>query len=85
VFLFRKENHPVQALDEEHRTDKGELVFKQQFECSEKTETTLVAVHLPAALVSKDNRKLQAEAFVYTLEGEFVEAFKPVDVHFPKP
>jgi|HubBroStandDraft_6_1064221.scaffolds.fasta_scaffold16084_3 hypothetical protein len=85
AILFRKDGRLVQAPDQEHRTDKGELIFKQQFECSEKTEAAPVAVHLPATLVSKENRKLQAHVFVYSMEGELVEEFRPFDVRFPKP
>jgi hypothetical protein len=85
AILFRKDGRMVQASDQEHRTDKGELIFKQQFECSEKTEATPIVVHLPATLVSKENRKVQANVFVYSMEGKFVEEFKSIDVHLPKP
>jgi|SRR5579859_14972 len=85
AILFRKDHRAVQALDVEHRNDKGELISTQQFECSEKTEATPIVVHLPATLVSKDNRKLQAQVIVYSMEGQFVEEFRTIEVHFPKP
>jgi hypothetical protein len=40
---------------------------------------------LPAALVSKDERKVEAVVYVYSVDGVFLEEFKPFDVHFPKP
>lgn len=85
VINFRKDKRAVQALDEQHRNDRGELVFRQDFECSEKTEATPTIVHLPATLVSKDKRKVEALVYVYSGEGTFLEEFKPFDVHFPKP
>ncbi len=82
---FRKDKHPIQALDQQHRNDRGELVFRQDFECSEKTEATPIVVRLPATLVSKDERKVQALVYVYSRDGVFLEEYKPFDVHFPKP
>jgi len=40
---------------------------------------------LPATLVSKDQRKVEALVYVYAVDGTFVEEFKPLYVHFPKP
>jgi len=85
VILFRKDKRPVQAIDDQHRDEHGDLVFRQESDCSEKTEASPVAIHLPTTLVSKDNRKLEALVYVYSKNGEFVEEFKPFDVHFPKP
>lgn len=85
IILFQKDKHLIQAADQEHRTEKGELAFRQEFECSEKTEAVPIIVHLPATLVSKDDRKPQALAYVYSKDGEFLDEFKPFDVHFPKP
>jgi hypothetical protein len=85
VINFRKDKHPIQALDEQFRNDQGELVVRQDFECSEKTEATPVVVHLPATLVSKEERKAKALVHVYSSSGAFVEEFKPFEVHFPKP
>ena len=85
VINFHKDKHLIQALDEQYRNDRGELVFRQTFECSEKTEATPIVVHLPATLVSKDERKVRALVYVYSGDGVFLEEFKPFDVHFPKP
>jgi hypothetical protein len=85
VISFRKDKRLIQALDEQYRNDRGELVFRQDFECSEKTEATPIVVHLPATLVSKDERKVEAVVYVYSGDGVFLEEFKPFDVHFPKP
>jgi hypothetical protein len=85
VIGFRKDNRSIQAVDAEHRNDRGEMVFRQDFQCSEKTEAAPIVVQLPATLVSKDDRKLKAFVSVYSPEGAFLEEFKPVDVHFPKP
>jgi hypothetical protein len=82
---FYKDKRPIQALDEQYRNDRGELVFRQDFECSEKTEATPIVVHLPATLVSKDERKVRTLVYVYSGDGVFLEEFKPFDVHFPKP
>src|SRR5205823_9090225 len=54
--------------------DRGELVFRQDFECSEKTEATPIVVHLPATLVSKDERKVKAVVFVYSGDGVFLRS-----------
>jgi hypothetical protein len=85
VMNFYKDKRPIQALDEQYRNDRGELVFRQDFECSEKTEATPIVVHLPATLVSKDERKVRTLVYVYSGDGVFLEEFKPFDVHFPKP
>jgi len=85
VILFRKDKRLLQSVDEQHRDDRGELVFRQEFECSEKTEAVPIVVHLPATLVSKDDRKAQAIVYVYSKDGDFLEEFKPFDIHFPKP
>lgn len=82
---FRKNKHPIQALDEQHRNDRGELIFRQDFECSEKTEATPIVVRLPATLVPKDKRKIEAVVYVYSDHGVFLEEYKPFEVHFPKP
>jgi hypothetical protein len=82
---FRKEKRPIQTLDEQHRNDRGELIFRQDFECSEKTEAEPIVVRLPATLVSKDERKVEALVYVYSGEGVFLEEYKPFDVRFPKP
>lgn len=85
VIGFHKDNRPIQAIDAEHRNDRGEMVFSQDFQCSEKTEAVPIVVQLPATLVSKDDRKIKALVAVYSAEGAFLEEFKPFDVHFPKP
>jgi len=85
VILFRKDKRLLQAVDDQHRNDQGELVFRQDFDCSEKTEATPIVVQLPATLVTKDDRKPEALVYVYSREGEFLEDYKPFDVHFPKP
>ena len=85
VVLFRKDKRLVQAIDDEHRDEHGDLAFRQDFECSEKTEASPLALHLPSTLVSKDDRKLKAVVYVYSERGDFVEEFKPFEVHFPKP
>ena len=54
VINFRKDKRPIHALDERYQNEREELVFRQDFECSEKTEATPIAVHLPATLVSPE-------------------------------
>ena len=85
AILFQKNKVLVKTNDEAHRDKEGDLMFRQEFECSEKTEAQPVVVHLPATLVTKENRKVDAVAFVFSKEGQFVEEFKPVSVRFPKP
>ena len=85
VILFRKDKHPIQTVDDQHRNDRGELVYRQDFDCSEKTEASPVVVHLPATLVSKDDRKLEALVYAYSKDGTFLEEFKSLEVQFPKP
>jgi peptidase M48-like protein len=85
VILFRKDKRPIQAADDQHRNERGELVFRQDFDCSEKTEASPVVLHLPAGLVSKDDRKAEALVYVYSKDGDFLEEYKPFAVHFPKP
>jgi hypothetical protein len=85
VILFRKDKHPIQAADDQHRNERGELVFRQAFDCSEKSEASPVVVHLPATLVSKEDRKLEALVYVFSKDGDFLDEFKSFDVRFPKP
>ncbi len=84
VILFRRDKRLLQAVDDQHRNERGELVFRQDFDCSEKTEATPIVLHLPATLVSKDDRKSEALVYVYSKDGDFLEEFKPLHVHFPK-
>ncbi len=84
VIVFRKDKRLLQAVDDQHRNERGELVFRQDFDCSEKTEATPIVLHLPATLVSKDDRKSEALVYVYSKDGDFLEEFKPLHVHFPK-
>jgi hypothetical protein len=84
VILFRKDKRPIQAVDDQHRNERGELVFRQDFDCSEKTEAAPIVLHLPATLVPKDNRKLETLVYVYSKDGGFLGEFKPIDLHFPK-
>jgi len=85
VIQFLKNKQLLQAIDDQHRNERGVLIFQQGFDCSEKTEASPVVVHLPATLVSKDDRKLKALVYVYSQDGHFLEEFNPFDVHFPKP
>jgi Zn-dependent protease with chaperone function len=83
--LFRKDKRLLQTTDEQHRDERGDLVFRQSFDCSEKTEASPVTLHLPAKLVSKDDRKVDALVYVYSNQGSFLDDFRPFAVHFPKP
>ena len=85
LILFQKQKQLIHAIDDQHSDEKGDLAFRQDFNCSEKTEAAPLTVHLPAILVRKEDRKLQALVYVYSQRGDFLEEFKPVAVHFPKP
>lgn len=85
VVLFRKDKVAVKSIDEEHRNERGELVYRQSFNCSEETEAQPLALHLPATLVAKDDRKVEATTYVLSEAGQFVEEYKSVSIHFPKP
>jgi hypothetical protein len=85
IILFRKDKVPVKAIDEEHRNERGELTYRQNFECSEKSDAQPFVVHLPATLVAKNDRKIEATTYVFSGAGQFVEQCKPVSIHFPKP
>lgn len=85
VMTFRKDKRLIQTSDEQFRKENGELIFRQNFTCSEKTEATPIIVQLPATLVSKDDRKVEALVYVYSNDGAFLEEYKPFPVHFPKP
>ena len=85
VILFLKNKQLLQAIDDQHRNERGELVVRQDFNCSDKTEASPFVVPLPATLVSRDDRKLKALVYVYSQDGHFLEEFKPFDAHFPKP
>jgi hypothetical protein len=60
-------------------------MFRERFECSEKSEAIPVIVRLPATLVPKDSRKVQAHIEAFSENGEFLDEFKPLTIHFPKP
>ncbi|HLZ91056.1 MAG TPA: M48 family metalloprotease [Candidatus Acidoferrum sp.] len=85
VILFHKDKQAVKAIDEEHRNDHGELAYRQSFNCSERTEAQPLVVRLPAALVAKNDRKVEATTYVLSGTGQFVEEYKAVSIHFPKP
>jgi hypothetical protein len=85
VILFHKDKVAVRAIDEEHRNDRGELTYRKSFNCSEKIEAQPIVIHLPATLVAKNDRKIDATTYVFSEAGQFVEEYKSVSVHFPKP
>lgn len=85
VILFEKDHKWVKATSPEFSGKDGDLVFHQQFECSEKSEAVPVILHLPANMVAKDDRKIEAHVEVFSESGSFLDEFKPITVHFPKP
>ncbi|HEV2491405.1 MAG TPA: M48 family metallopeptidase [Candidatus Acidoferrales bacterium] len=85
VVLFRKDKHLVQAIDDQHRDKQGDLTFREDFDCSEQSEAYPLLLHLPATLVSKDERKVEALVYIYSSNGDLLEEFKAFGVHFPKP
>src|SRR2546430_7932761 len=85
VILFRKDKRLLQSVDEQHRDDRGELVFRQEFECSEKTEAVPIVVHLPATLVSKDDRKAQPTFYFNPKAGIFLRDSRPSAFISPNP
>ena len=60
IILFQKDKHLIQSADQEHRAEKGELVFKQGFECTEKTESIPVIIHLLATLSVQERPKIRS-------------------------
>lgn len=85
LILFEKDHQLLRSESIEYSDDKGNLAFHEEFECSEKSEAIPIVIHLPASLVTKDQRKVKALASVYDGNHSLVETFKPFDVHFPKP
>ena len=85
VILFEKDHKLVKTTSPEFAGPDGDLVYRQRFECSEKSEAVPVIVHLPATMVSKNNRKLEAHVEVFSESGTFLDQFRPITVHFPKP
>jgi hypothetical protein len=85
IIFFQKDHKLVKSDSQEYSDTKGDLVFRQQFECNEKSDASPVAVHLPATLVTKDNRKVEAFVGVFSKDGDFLDEFKAITVHFPKP
>jgi hypothetical protein len=80
---FLKDNHPVHAQDASFADHDGNLAFREKAECSEKTENSPILLHLPANVVSENERKLHAIAFVAN-GSEVIAESKSFDVHFPK-
>jgi hypothetical protein len=85
MIFLKKDQQYVKAPSQELSDSKGDLVFRHQFECNEKSEASPIVVRLPASLVKKDDRKVQAFVGVFSQEGDFLDEFKPFTVHFPKP
>jgi hypothetical protein len=85
VIFFEKDHKFVKSSAQDFSDAQGNLVFRQQFECNEKSEASPVLVHLPATLVPKDERKVEARVEIMSLKGDFLDEFKPLTVHFPKP
>ncbi len=85
VVFFEKDHKFLKSTSADFSDADGDLVFRQEFECNEKSEATPVVMHLPATLVPKENRKVEARVEVLSRKGDFLDEFKPVIVHFPKP
>lgn len=85
VIFFEKDHKFVKASSPEFSDADGNLIFRQGFECNEKSEATPLVVHLPATLVPKDDRKVDARVEVLSQKGDFLDEFKALTVHFPKP
>jgi hypothetical protein len=85
LIWFEKDHKLLKSTSPDFSDTKGDLMFQQKFECSEKSEATPVIVHLPATLVPKDSRKVEAHVEAFSEKGEFLAEFRPVTIHFPKP
>jgi hypothetical protein len=85
VVFFEKDHKFLKSTSPEFSDSDGDLVFRQEFECNEKSEATPVVMHLPATLVSKGDRKVETRVEVLSRKGDFLDEFKPITIHFPKP
>ncbi len=85
VIFFEKDHKFVKSTLQDSSDPQGNLIFRQQFECNEKSDASPVLVHLPATLVTKEDRKVEARIEVFSQKGDFLDEFKPLTVHFPKP
>jgi Peptidase family M48 len=85
IIFFEKDHKFLKSTSPEFSDSEGDLIFRQEFQCSEKTEATPLVVHLPATLVPKDERKVEARVEIMARNGAFLDEFKPLTVHFPRP
>ena len=85
VIFFEKDHKLLKSTSQDSSDTQGNLVFRQPFDCNEKSDAAPLLVHLPATLVPKDNRKVEARVEVFSQEGDFLDEFRPFTVHFPKP
>jgi hypothetical protein len=84
VIHFSKDSQPLHAEADEYRDSAGNLEFRQEIICTDKEDSSRLAVHLPANVVSEKNRKTTAQIDVVNPTGETLGRFTALDVHFPK-
>jgi hypothetical protein len=83
MLVFQKDRHPVKAADPQFADKDGNLAVHEKADCLQKSETTLVSLHLPSTAVSDKDRAITAAAFIGS-NGALIAETKTFDVHFPK-
>ena len=84
ILQFLKNKQPVVTTDQSVRNGKGELQVQRSYQCNDKTEAVPFEVRLSSSAVAKDNRKLSARAFVFSLTGKLLEESQQFDLRLPK-
>jgi hypothetical protein len=84
VVYFEKDHQLLRAPMPDFSDTKGNLVFRQQFACSEKGEANPIVLHLPVALVREGEHNVEATVEIFSSGGDFLDEFKPVTFNFPK-
>lgn len=84
LLTFRRNTQPVPSSESTLRDDKGNLLVREQFQCSDKDDGHPFAVAIPASAVSDQDRNIRARMAVFDANGAMLGLSDEFDVHIPK-
>jgi hypothetical protein len=84
VHLTKGDGSPVRGMVGEYRDSTGNVVIHERASCLDKDGAVPTIVHIPAAIIPAQDRKLKAQVEVLGPSDEVLERSRIFDVHFPK-
>ena len=84
IHLTKGDGAPVQSAISDYRDSSGNVLIHERALCLDKDGAKPTIVHIPAAIVPSQDRRLKAQVEILGPGDELLERSKVFDVHFPK-